>query len=80
MDLSQYTNELQGAFEVLGEDAECGYIGDFLVGLGQMKERGYPAGLIVRKDIFDELGYKVEDFSARRNPDLPQYPATNILL
>lgn len=67
VDLSQYTNELQGAFEVLGEDAECGYIGDFLVGLGQMKERGYPAGLIVRKDIFDELGYKVEDFNV--SPD-----------
>lgn len=63
VDLGQYKAELKDALEVLGEDAETGYIGEFLVGLGQMKERAYPAGLICRKDIFDETGYKLEDFS-----------------
>ncbi len=63
VDMSQYLDDLKDAQQVLGEDFNCGYIGDFLIGLGQMKERGYPTGLVVRKDIFNELGYKVEDFN-----------------
>ena len=63
VNLADYLDEIQDAVAVLGDDAFTGYIGDFLVGLGQMKERAYPAGLVVRKDIFEELGYKVEDFS-----------------
>ncbi len=63
VNLADYLDYLQGTVEVFGEDANCGYVGDFLVGFSQMKERGYPTGLVVRKDIFDELGYKVEDFN-----------------
>lgn len=63
VNLAPYLDDLQGAKEVLGSDFDCGYLGDFFIGLGQMKERGYPAGLVVRKDIFEELGYKVEDFN-----------------
>lgn len=60
---ADYLDDLKDTMEILGEDATAGYVGDFLVGFSNMKERAYPAGLIVRKDIFDELGYKVEDFS-----------------
>ena len=63
VNLNDYLDKAQDALAVLGNDALTGYIGDFLVGFGQMKERAYPAGLVVRKDIFDELGYKVEDFN-----------------
>lgn len=63
VNLADYLEETKDAAEVLGDDAYTGYIGDFLMGYGQMKERGYPAGLVVRKDIFEELGYKVEDFN-----------------
>lgn len=63
VDMSQYLDDLKDAQQVLGEDFNCGYIGDFLIGLGQMKERGYPTGLVARKDIFDELQCKVEDFN-----------------
>lgn len=62
VNMDDYLDYAPDAIEVLGEDAFAGYIGDFLIGFSQMKERAYPAGLIVRKDIFDELGYKVEDF------------------
>jgi putative aldouronate transport system substrate-binding protein len=63
VNMADYLDYAQDAIKVLGDDAFTGYIGDFLIGLGQMKERAYPAGLVVRKDIFEELGYKVSDFS-----------------
>ena len=59
---ADYLDNAGDILRVMGEDAKSGYIGDFLVGFSQMKERAYPAGLVVRKDIFDELGYKVSDF------------------
>ena len=60
---ADYLDYMQDAVKVLGDDAFAGYIGDFLVGFSNMKERAYPAGLVVRQDIFEELGYKAEDFS-----------------
>lgn len=63
VNLADYLEETKDAAAVLGDDAYTGYIGDFLIGYGQMKERGYPTGLVVRKDIFEELGYSVDDFS-----------------
>jgi putative aldouronate transport system substrate-binding protein len=63
VNMADYLDYAQDAIRILGDDAFTGYIGDFLIGFGQMKERGYPAGLVARKDIFEELGYKVEDFS-----------------
>jgi putative aldouronate transport system substrate-binding protein len=59
---ADYLDYAGDILRVMGEDAKSGYIGDFLVGFSQMKERAYPAGLVVRKDIFDDLGYKVSDF------------------
>lgn len=61
--MHDYLEYAPDIIEILGEDAYAGYIGDFLIGFSQMKERAYPIGLIVRKDIFDELGYSVDDFS-----------------
>lgn len=63
VNLHDYLEYAPDIIEILGEDAYAGYIGDFLIGFSQMKERAYPIGLIVRKDIFDELGYSVDDFS-----------------
>ncbi len=60
---ADYKEQLKDAFATLGDDANAGYVGDFLVGFSNMKERAYPAGIVVRKDVFDELGYKVEDFN-----------------
>lgn len=63
VNMVDYLDYAQDAIRILGDDASVGYIGDFLIGFGQMKERAYPTGLVVRKDIFEELGYKVSDFS-----------------
>ncbi|MDR1971920.1 MAG: ABC transporter substrate-binding protein [Treponema sp.] len=63
VNMADYLDYAPDAIRVLGDDAFVGYIGDFLIGFGQMKERAYPAGLVVRKDIFEELGYQVSDFS-----------------
>lgn len=61
---ADYLDEAKDIISVLGEEeAFTPYIGDFLVGFAQMRERGYPVGLIVRQDLFQELGYKTEDFS-----------------
>jgi putative aldouronate transport system substrate-binding protein len=60
---ADYIDYCADAREILGEDADCGYVGDFLMGYGQMKERSYPAGLVIRKDLFDELGYTTDDFN-----------------
>ena len=60
-DYSEYTKDI---YEVMGEeDADAGHMGDFLVGFSNMKERSYPAGLICRKDIFEELGFSLDDFN-----------------
>lgn len=63
VNMNEYIEYVPDAVEILGEDAFAAQMGDFLVGFSQMKERAYPAGLVVRKDLFDELGYKVEDFN-----------------
>jgi putative aldouronate transport system substrate-binding protein len=63
LNCADYLEYAPDILRILGDDANAGYVGDFLAGFGQMKERAYPTGLIVRKDIFEELGYSVEDFS-----------------
>ncbi len=60
---AEYTEQTKDIYELFGDDTEVGKIGDFLVGFPTAKERTSPAGLIVRKDILDELGYSVDDFS-----------------
>lgn len=63
VNLADHLDVMQEAVDIIGEeDVNACYIGDFLVGMPQMRERTSPAGLIVRKDIFEELGYSVEDF------------------
>lgn len=59
---ADHLDALQDAVAVLGDDAFTGYIGDFLIGFSQMRERANPAGLILRKDIFDETGFNISDF------------------
>lgn len=69
VDLSSYLDgALSDAVEVIGEsDIAACKIGDTLVGLPEMKERSFPNALIVRKDIFDELGFSVDDFKVDPN-------------
>ena len=62
-DWSDYLEYVPDVVEAMGDDINAGYVGDFLMGFSQMKERGYEAGLIVRKDIMDELGISPDDFS-----------------
>lgn len=62
INLADYLDCFQETVELFGEDAFAGYIGDFLVGFGMMKERGGPVCLVVRSDIFNELGFKADDF------------------
>lgn len=59
---ADYADETKDIYELFGEDAGVGQIGDFLVGFPTAKELTSPTGLVVRKDIFDELGYSVDDF------------------
>ena len=63
LDWGDYMDYLPDVIEGMGEDINAGYVGDFLIGFSQMKERGYQSGLIARKDIMDELGYSPDDFS-----------------
>ena len=63
LDWTPYLQYLPDVVETLGEDINAGYVGDFLVGFTEMKERGYQPGLIARKDIMDELGYSPDDFN-----------------
>lgn len=61
---ADYKAVTKDIYEVLGEDADAGWVGDFLVGFSNVKERSYPAGLVCRKDIFDETGFTLDDFKA----------------
>lgn len=60
---ADYLDYLPNVLETLGDDVQAGYVGDFLIGFSQMKERGYRSGLVVRADIMDELGIDPESFS-----------------
>ena len=62
-DWTPYLQYVPDVVETLGDDIKAGYVGDFLVGFTQMKERGYQPGLICRKDIVDELGFSPDDFN-----------------
>lgn len=59
---ADYTDQTKDIYQVLGDDATVGKVGDFLIGFPTVKELSSPTALIVRKDIFDELGYSVDDF------------------
>ena len=63
IDASPYLDMVPNVKEYVGDLINAGYIGDFLTGFPIVKEAGYPLGLAVRKDIFEELGYSVDDFS-----------------
>lgn len=62
VDASDYEEYTKDIYKVLGEDLQGGYIGDMLAGFPMMNVRATPSGLFVRKDIFEELGYKEADF------------------
>lgn len=48
--------------EIIGiEDINCCSIGDFLWGVPTMHERNNPICYVVRTDLFEESGFKVED-------------------
>ncbi len=76
---ADYLDYVPNVLETLGDDVQPGYIGDFLVGFSQMKERGYLPGLVVRKDIMDELGISPDDFSITTE-DLSSYSQITDLL
>ena len=63
VDAGEYYEQTSDIYELFGIDADSGRIGDFLIGFPTAKERTSPAGLVVRKDIFDELGYSLDDFT-----------------
>ena len=53
---ADYLDYVPDVVETLGDDIKAGYVGDFLVGFGKMKERGYWPGLVVRQDVMDAIG------------------------
>lgn len=63
VDVTPYLDAVPTVEEYVGNMITIGYIGDFLTGFPIMKEQTMPCGLAVRKDIMDELGYTVDDFS-----------------
>lgn len=62
VNMKDYLDYAPDILSIRGDGAGT-YIDDFLVGFGSMGEMSQATGLIVRKDIFDELGYKVSDFN-----------------
>ncbi len=60
---ADYLDYVPDVVETMGDDVKAGYVGDFLVGFSQMKERGYKSGLVARADIMDALGIDPESFS-----------------
>lgn len=60
---ADYLDQLPDVIEKLGEEMNYGYIGDFMTGIGVIKERANTFGLVARTDIMEELGYTAEDFA-----------------
>jgi putative aldouronate transport system substrate-binding protein len=63
VDASDYEEYTKDIYALLGEEVKAGYIGDMLAGFPMMNSRATPSAIFVRKDIFDELGYKESDFN-----------------
>lgn len=63
VNMADYLEYAPDAVQLLGDNATAVAMGDFVIGFPNMKELGYPTGLVVRKDIFDELGFSVDDFN-----------------
>ncbi len=63
LNLNPYTDILSEAIEGLGDDAYAAYFPetDFLAGLPLHKERVNPVGLVVRRDIMEEIGVDAAD-------------------
>ena len=60
---ADYIDQLPDVQAYLGDEMQYGYIGDFMAGIGVIKERANTFGLVARTDILDELGYTVDDFA-----------------
>lgn len=67
VNLYDYIDYLQGALEQLGDVAYVADVGGFLCNFTELKEQGFPVGLICRSDILNELGYSADDFSIDPN-------------
>ncbi len=63
LNMNDYLQYAPDAVEMLGSEATAVQMGDFLIGFPVKKERTYQSGLVVRKDVMDELGLSAEDFS-----------------
>ena len=59
---ADYLDQLPDVVEYLGDEMQYGYIGDFMTGIGIVKERANTFGLVARTDILTEVGYTAEDF------------------
>ncbi len=60
---ADYLDQIPDVIDYLGEEINYGYIGDFMTGIGVIKEKANSFGLVARTDIMDELGYTAEDFA-----------------
>ena len=61
VNLNDYEAYLTGVKEQMGDAYYAGTVGDFLCGFTEMKEWGFPDGIICRKDVLDELGINADD-------------------
>ena len=60
---ADYLDQMPDVTAYLGEELQYGNIGDFMAGIGVIKERANTFGLVARTDIMDELGYTAADFA-----------------
>ncbi len=60
---ADYLDQMPDVVEYFGEDLQYGNIGDFMSGIGLVKERAGTFGLVARSDILEEVGFTVEDFA-----------------
>lgn len=69
VDGNEYADLTGGIEDALGSTAAAGEIGGFRVGFPTNTVNRSPNALMVRKDIFEELGYSEDDFNV--SPDDP---------
>ena len=65
VDLRDYLDVIPNIMKYVGlDDLECCNVGGFIWGVTTMRERANPNGLIMRKDIMDQVGYKIDDLKS----------------
>lgn len=62
IDLSEYKDIMPNTMKWVGEaDLNCCNVGGYVWGVTTMRERANPNGIVMRKDILDDIGVSIDD-------------------